>query len=373
MDQSRILRWWGLAEGVEDGLNAEGGTADDAVGGTVVDGEAVAVDDVSVGEDDVAEEALEFIGGEGLHDGVDGAGEDAGGIFEIEKESAETVAALFVGAVVDFEPAGVGTDGRSAGADALAVPGVGAGHGEAFVLAPVKEIGGAGDPDEVAAKAGTAGAVEGPEFAVDFFGEEGAVFVVWRNDEAVVFEGFPVGGGGHADGDAGGGDDGVGEVIDVVDEGDAGVFEAEGFQGAAADEGGSGVGVEVNGVIAPGEAEVGEGGEVGAALVGEDAGIGGEEIGVIVAEADDFDAAFGLGVEDGGADPVFFLNGAFSDAEEEAGFALVSEGTGIEEAFDSEVRAGGDDILRGEDGIVGETGDERIDVGLGHGRDSARG
>ena len=54
----------GVAKSLEDLLNREARAADDAVGGTVVQRHRVAVDDVAVGEDDVAEEAGALVIGE---------------------------------------------------------------------------------------------------------------------------------------------------------------------------------------------------------------------------------------------------------------------------------------------------------------------
>ena len=53
-----------FSEGLQDLLDRKAGAADHAVGCAVVEGQRIAVDNVAVGEDDIAEETSAFVIGE---------------------------------------------------------------------------------------------------------------------------------------------------------------------------------------------------------------------------------------------------------------------------------------------------------------------
>ena len=132
---------------------------------------------MAVGEDDVAEEAGQLVGGGRDHDRIEGAGEDFARIIFVEQQGSEAVARILIGPVVDRQPAPVGQDRLRAGPDARGVPVAGAGPGEALVLPPVLEIRGASQPDKGAADVEIGRPVQGQILPADFLREQGTVLV----------------------------------------------------------------------------------------------------------------------------------------------------------------------------------------------------
>lgn len=222
------------------------------------------------------------------------------------------------------------------------------------MAAPVEEIGGLGDPNEMAAGADSAGPMHGPIVGAEATGKEGAILIMRREDEAVALEGLPIARGDKAHADTELGDGGVSEPVAVVEELYANVFDAEGLKRAIAKEEWFFVEREGNAVVAPGEAEMGEGGEIVAALVGEATGIGTDEIGIVGAQAQDADAGVAGGIQNWGAEPAGLLEGALGDTHEQPNAAFKAEGPGIEDGLDGEIWSGRDDAGGGEERIVWE-------------------
>ena len=96
---------------------------------------------VAVGEDDVAEEAGQFIRGRRLHDRLVRAGQDFAGIVPVQQQRAQAVARLLIRPMVDAQPAPFGQNRLRARADADRVPQPGPGPGQALVPPPVDQIG----------------------------------------------------------------------------------------------------------------------------------------------------------------------------------------------------------------------------------------
>src|ERR1035437_3325248 len=116
------------------------GSADHAVGCTVVERDAVANDQVTVGKDDLAEEALLLVGSQRPHDGRLGACQHPPGLVEVEQQRAKTVTVLLGCAVINLQPPRGGFDRRRACANTSAVPVSIAAVGQTTVPAPVNKV-----------------------------------------------------------------------------------------------------------------------------------------------------------------------------------------------------------------------------------------
>ena len=75
-----------LAEGFQNPLHGEFRSADHAVGRTVIESDLVSLDEVSIGEDDVAEKTLLLVFRKGFHDRFGGAGQHFPWFFQVEEQ-----------------------------------------------------------------------------------------------------------------------------------------------------------------------------------------------------------------------------------------------------------------------------------------------
>src|ERR1700722_10229325 len=91
-------------EACKDSCNRHLGGADDTVSSTVVDRQIVAINEVAIGEDNVAEKALLLISSQRLHDWGFGAGDHAPGLVKIKQKSTKTVAIFLGRAVINLQP-----------------------------------------------------------------------------------------------------------------------------------------------------------------------------------------------------------------------------------------------------------------------------
>ena len=158
--------------------------ADDGVRCSIVDSNAIAINDLSIGEDHVPEEAMPFIFGGWHHDRFFGTRQHFPRLIQIQQHRAKTVTILFVRAVVDFQPAIAGVDGGRARADSHAVPLPRSGHRDATVVSPVLKIGRLGEPDVIATNLGTGGAMKGKVIGSNLTVEDGDIFVMSGEDDS---------------------------------------------------------------------------------------------------------------------------------------------------------------------------------------------
>ena len=100
---------------------------------------------------------------------------------------------LFVGTMINFEPALFGFNRRGTGTYAGTIPKGFSGLDDALVVTPMNAIGRCCQPDKVAAYFYAAGAVQGIIHTVYLFFKNSAVLIVRRYYHAFVFKAFPVG------------------------------------------------------------------------------------------------------------------------------------------------------------------------------------
>src|SRR4051812_33568080 len=136
-----------------------GREADRGVGGPVVEADVAArrVVDEAAGEDDVGDVAGALVGRDGCEHPPGEAAQDAGRLVEVEQREADAVDLAGDGlldAVVDQQPAVLGTERRRADADAERVPpGAVAGLQDLLRRAPADEVVGAREEDLAAGAA----------------------------------------------------------------------------------------------------------------------------------------------------------------------------------------------------------------------------
>src|SRR5271165_2212738 len=97
-------------------------SADDAVSRAIVHRDSVSVDHMAVGEDNLAEEALQLVRSCRLHDGRLGPCQHSPGLVEVKQQCAQAVAIFFGRSVIDLQPALGSPDRCSTGSNASAVP-----------------------------------------------------------------------------------------------------------------------------------------------------------------------------------------------------------------------------------------------------------
>ena len=230
----------------------------------------------------------------------------------------------------------LGQDRLRARADAHRVPHAGPRPGDAFVIAPVEQIGRAADPDEVAADHHARRAVQGVIVAAHFLREQGAVFVRRRDDHAVPLERRPVAGRDQADPHPTGRDSRIGQIVRPVNLADAGVFNAERLQFALAEQSRLFIHVKMHPVVAPRQAQMRERREIRLALVLKQSRVGVVQVGVVLADFQDGDAGRLVRVQNGRTDPPLLLLGPLGDAQQQADAPVVPEDAGVEQALDDQ-------------------------------------
>lgn len=221
------------------------------------------------------------------------------------------------------------------------------------MIAPMKQVERARRPDVVAADPDAAGPVQAHQVLADPFLEDRAVLVVRRQDHADAAEAAPIPGFDAGDADAGCGDRDVGEQVAIADGRHPAILEAEARE-RPPPQGRNVLGGEALAVVAPGQAQVRQGGQVLLALPGEHPGVGTEQLGIVASDADDADSAWSRRVEHRSADHGIGLRRSFGHPQQQAGATAVAEGPRIEQAGDFESGDRGPHIGRPQDGISGE-------------------
>ena len=135
--------------------------------------------------------------------------------------------------------------------------------------------------------------------------------------------------------------------------GNPAVLDAEAFQLPLSEKAGvSGILTEMDAIGTAQKAQVGNGGQVVEALIGDYPGIRGDQVGVVQRDLDDFRVAGG--VKRGEIQHAFLLGDAFCNPYEQPGFFIKPEDAGIEQAahLQSGSRA---DVFGKEQGIFRES------------------
>src|SRR5580658_7645269 len=167
-------------------------SADHAVRRAVVHRDAIPIDYMPIREDDLAEEALQFVRSCRLHDWRLRTCQHPPGLFEVKQQRAKAIAILFGRAVINLQPAFRGPDRCGARSDPSAVPAPLAAVRKTTMPAPMNQVGRLGQPDIVAAQLRTAGTVQRIILAAYLFVEDCAILVVWGEDHANMIEVLPV-------------------------------------------------------------------------------------------------------------------------------------------------------------------------------------
>src|SRR5690606_18627090 len=186
---------WFVSKRIEYFADGEARPAHVLIGSAVINGQFIAIYHVAIGKHHMAEKSAGLIGGRGLHDGVAAPPQYDRRVFQVQQQCAEAIPVCGVGTMVDGQPAPLGADRGCTGAHPLAVPVAAPRTGDKLVIAPMDTIGRTREPDVIAAEFDAAGAMEGVVLAADACFEQGAVFVVGRQDQPVRPEFLPVRGG----------------------------------------------------------------------------------------------------------------------------------------------------------------------------------
>ena len=197
--------------GLEKILESRGCNTDRAVGGAVVEADLVAAGIVNdpAGKDDVRHIAGSLVGGERSEDPVGEASQNARRVVEIEQGEADPVDLAGDGlfdAVVEEQPAVLGSERRRADADPQRVPpGARAWLQHLLGGAPADEVVRAGEEDlTVRAAVLCLRAVEKQPASVDSVRKECCVLVFGLSDDPVALDSLELLGGGEEDGRSGG-------------------------------------------------------------------------------------------------------------------------------------------------------------------------
>src|ERR1035438_3265393 len=207
--------------------------ADDTVGSAVVQRYIVAIDEVAIGEDNVAEKALLLIRSQRLHDWGFGTGNHAPGFVKIKQKSPKTVAVFLGRAVINLQPTLGSLDRRCSSANPCTIPIPLPAVGQAAVSAPMNQVRRLRQPNVVAAQLRAAGPMERVVFATDLFFKESAVFVVRGKDHPLINEVLPITRGPQSHAHAIARDLRIRQAVFVVDLRNSAVFYAVSLQFAA--------------------------------------------------------------------------------------------------------------------------------------------
>src|ERR1700677_3946804 len=190
---------------------------------------------MAIGEHNIAEEARLFVVRGRLHDGITRAGQNFPRLLQIQQQCAKAITVSSVGAVIHLQPAVRRANGGSPGANTRAVPHARTGVRQTTVVAPMKKIGRLRQPEVIAAKGRTAGTMERVIVAADPRVEDGAIFVVRRENHSMGSNTTPIGRAAQSHTDAVGRDFGESQVIDGSYLSNATILDAVSFQFATAE------------------------------------------------------------------------------------------------------------------------------------------
>jgi hypothetical protein len=206
--------------------------------------------------------AGDFPGIFGLQDPRIADSDDLGGAPQVMQSDPQAVDRSGHGledAVIDGKPSLVRLDGRRAWTNLHFVPVIGFGPHDELGLAPKTQIGRIGNPDGPGGDFGM-GTVEAGIEPIKLLGEDHYIAIVGLGDERESFHAGEVLGLGEGNADAIARVGAVGDEVLAIQQGHAGVFDAELFICARRGEKGLGIGGEVESVGAAGQTDDGPAG-----------------------------------------------------------------------------------------------------------------